>query len=381
MSHASKLLLLSCLACALACTVPTLEELEAEGPAGCNADHKCPEDSVCFENRCIRTEGLACTPGTQEACGSDVGECGMGKRLCNAEGLLGACEGAVAPVFERCDGKDNDCDGRTDYWAALNLTQEHDPSASLAAIPVNRSAVGKADTVLVITMEPAGLVTRGFSADGVLSPGETFSPAQDSTYQAPTLVADGDTVAAAWIQRTFAPATGGKATSKVYLTLLDGSGKRTTQPLDVPYTSGTAALTYATELKLAINSTHVLVLVTTTGEGTTPGSEVWAVTVSRELTSKSVSTPFRLTIPASSFGLHATANGKSDRFLVAYDNNNSQYLGVISNAGALVGPSVLFTGAHSTTRRSSFPRRTPTRASPSTPCRTTSIRASPTSSP
>jgi hypothetical protein len=340
-SHASKLLLLSCLASALACTVPTLDELEAENPSGCNADHQCPADSVCFENRCIRTAGLACTPGTQEPCGSDEGMCSKGLRLCGKEGTFGACQGEVTPVFERCDGEDNDCDGRRDNFTSINLSRHTDLSSPVVAIPVDRAAVGKAHTVLSVTTEPEGLVTRTFSADGVLRPGETLAPnSPDNIYEKPALVADGDTVAAAWIQRTF----GSKAPPQVFLTLLDGSGKRTSQLLGIPYTDGSStALPIASELKVAINATHILLLVTTTSGGPTLGSEVWAVTVARGLTPGSISVPFRLAVPGSSFGLHATANGKSDRFLVAYDNNGAQYVGVISNAGALVGTPVLAT--------------------------------------
>lgn len=345
MSHVSKLLLLSCLACAFACTVPTLEELEAERPAGCDADHKCPTDSVCFENRCIRTEGLACLPGTREACGAEQGECRPGTRLCGAEGVFGACEGEVAPVTEVCDGRDNDCNGLVDTWNAVTFTKNHELSTSLAAIPVKRSSVGKADSVLVITTEDGGkLVTRAFTTDGSLTIGETLAPPGDnSRYLFPALVADGDTVAAAWVEETYLPSTG-RRLYKVQLTLLDGSGKRTTPAIDIPYGSSQPEVT---EVQLAINSTHVLVLVSTVGAfdptGPMPTRELWAITVSRSLSDKTLSTPLQLGTPASGFGHHATANGTADQFLVAFESEHVRQTRFLSNAGLFVGDPLTLT--------------------------------------
>lgn len=48
-----------------------------------------------------------------ESCGSDVGECRAGTRTCEA-GDFGACVGAVRPEDESCNGRDDDCDGSSD---------------------------------------------------------------------------------------------------------------------------------------------------------------------------------------------------------------------------------------------------------------------------
>ena len=349
MSHVSKLLLLSCLACAFACTVPTLDELEAERPAGCNAEHPCPSHSVCFDNRCIKTEGLACTPGTRVACGSDKGECRPGTLLCGAQGVFGDCEDEVAPAREVCDGRDNDCNDLVDTWEAVSFTKNHDLGTFLATVPVSRSAVGKADTVLVATTEEGGrLVTRAYTPDGALSAGETLAPpGANSRYLFPALAAEGDTVALAWIEETFLASTN-RRLYKVSLALLDGGGKLTTPVIDVPYGSTQPEVT---GVKLALDSTHVLVLVSTVGPSTSPTSpsrpqELWAITAPRNLTDKALSTPLLVATPAAGFGLHATANGTSDQFLVTFESQYVRQTRVLSNAGLFVGePFTLTQGA------------------------------------
>jgi MYXO-CTERM domain-containing protein len=45
-------------------------------------------------------------------CGNDLGECVRGNQQCVAGALV--CLGGSGPVPELCDGKDNDCDGKTD---------------------------------------------------------------------------------------------------------------------------------------------------------------------------------------------------------------------------------------------------------------------------
>ncbi len=55
-----------------------------------------------------------CTPGELRDCGTDEGECRMGRQLCNAYGRWGECGGGVGPEAEECDLLDNDCDGITD---------------------------------------------------------------------------------------------------------------------------------------------------------------------------------------------------------------------------------------------------------------------------
>jgi parallel beta-helix repeat protein len=77
-----------------------------------------PAQEVCDgkDNNCDgqTDEGCTCTPGTQQPCGSDTGECKKGKQTCDSSGKWGACVGEVLPATETCDGKDNNCDGTID---------------------------------------------------------------------------------------------------------------------------------------------------------------------------------------------------------------------------------------------------------------------------
>ena len=58
-------------------------------------------------------EECDCTDGETQDCGSSTGVCEMGTQTCT-NGSLGPCQGDTGPSMERCDGKDNDCDGMKD---------------------------------------------------------------------------------------------------------------------------------------------------------------------------------------------------------------------------------------------------------------------------
>lgn len=96
---------------------------------GCEAGDDCDDDNarlgarcdeqarVCAEDR--SAEGCPCLGGARHVCYSgaeptlDVGMCRAGVQRCRGE-AWGACEGEVAPVRERCNGDDDDCDGLAD---------------------------------------------------------------------------------------------------------------------------------------------------------------------------------------------------------------------------------------------------------------------------
>jgi hypothetical protein len=65
--------------------------------------------------------------GKTRPCGSNVGACKQGFQECSALGTWGACTGGVEPSEEICDGRDNDCDGITDYLPAKMVVVDRQP--------------------------------------------------------------------------------------------------------------------------------------------------------------------------------------------------------------------------------------------------------------
>ncbi len=89
--------------------------------AGACVDQVVPGDEICngLDDDCDggTDEGLVrgCYGGAPETEG--VGPCRAGSQAC-VDGVWGACDGAVLPAAEGCDGADDDCDGATDEGLA-----------------------------------------------------------------------------------------------------------------------------------------------------------------------------------------------------------------------------------------------------------------------
>src|SRR5207253_1995910 len=71
---------------------------------------------ACVSGTCVATGGGdagTCSSGDSRPCGSDVGECRKGTQRC-VSGSFGPCEGELGPTAEKCNGKDDNCDGTVD---------------------------------------------------------------------------------------------------------------------------------------------------------------------------------------------------------------------------------------------------------------------------
>jgi hypothetical protein len=132
------------------------------------------------------------------------------------------------------------------------------------------------------------------------------------------------------------------ATYTVYLAMLNGSGVPTNdQVLDIPH--GSTAVE-PDQIKLAINRTHVLVLIKTPSESV-------VVTVAQKLDTASRKGPVRLGKVHAGRWFHAMPGGLGDRFLVAYEDSytspttsfviNNNLTATVSDDGVLSAPYVI----------------------------------------
>ncbi|MBI5535158.1 MAG: hypothetical protein HY898_20695 [Deltaproteobacteria bacterium] len=83
----------------------------------CNAPQPSVEKCDGVDNDCNGKvdDGFDCAKGSTDKCGTDTGLCEYGTKLCDATCKWGACLGGVIPVTEACDGtNDEDCDGTVD---------------------------------------------------------------------------------------------------------------------------------------------------------------------------------------------------------------------------------------------------------------------------
>ncbi|MFH1445119.1 MAG: DUF2341 domain-containing protein [Nanoarchaeota archaeon] len=81
----------------------------------------CSNNQTCTANICINT---ICAAGTNISCGSNIGVCQQGYKICNTNGVWGECIGGVLSSTEVCDNLDNDCDGQVDESGCLCVSGE-----------------------------------------------------------------------------------------------------------------------------------------------------------------------------------------------------------------------------------------------------------------
>ena len=103
--------------------------LTCAGEAGAPGEEACTGVDDDCDGSVDEGVQCGCAPDSQRACyggpegTAGVGRCAQGVQRCDAEGVFGPCVGEIGPAPERCDGFDDDCDGRTDEgFPALGST-------------------------------------------------------------------------------------------------------------------------------------------------------------------------------------------------------------------------------------------------------------------
>lgn len=103
-------------------------------------------------------------PMVGTSCGSDTGECAAGMVSC-IMGALG-CSGAVDPMFEVCDGRDNDCDGTLDNgYDLLNDSTNCGMCGRACALPFAYQ-VCSAGSCAIAACEEGHVDRNGMASDG-----------------------------------------------------------------------------------------------------------------------------------------------------------------------------------------------------------------------
>lgn len=108
----------ACVVGAGPCAATGFIDCDPEGAAVCRADAVLPADERCnardddCDGRIDEGATVACYGGPVASL--DVGVCRAGSRACVDGVAEGPCQGAIVPVVETCDGRDRDCDGAVD---------------------------------------------------------------------------------------------------------------------------------------------------------------------------------------------------------------------------------------------------------------------------
>ncbi len=100
-----------------------------------------------------------CEPGAREVCGSDVGVCELGERVCSGQGFWGGCQGAVEPSPEQCDHLDHDCDGE---WVTMRKTVAELPPGATRRVPLTATFSARGEHHLG-TLDVGALVPGGIA--------------------------------------------------------------------------------------------------------------------------------------------------------------------------------------------------------------------------
>jgi hypothetical protein len=336
-NHVRTLLLLVSVACTWACTVPTLEDVEREEERGkCDATHPCEKGWYCFDGACFAEREVSCRPAQTQTCVNQQGVCQGAVEVCSGsfKGCTPETFASHAPQqyqrFElRCDRLDNDCNGVPDGWEPVHLN-EASTSFTLAATAVKRDTLGKPNTVVTLVPEEGGLKVRLLSSEGAQESGKFAPTSLNATLESPALSAEGDLVAAGWIEHD--PRSLATAYS-VQLAMLDGGGALKREKVELYKTDNLRPIS---QVRVVMGRTHVLVLMELTVNFV---QEFWVITIERTLDLRTRSAPLKLgTSRVSKWFNGAVVRGPDEHFLVTYNDGGERRLVRISTAGQLMEP-------------------------------------------
>jgi hypothetical protein len=328
------------------CFVPSLGDLESEGPPGaCDTEHPCAPGYSCVVGICLSDADLSCEPGTTALCDLQVGVCAGKARACIAgreeavcsaasygtdyepaetrcDGLDNDCDGAAdealtqacakqqgvcagaiqacsggtypgcndelyqahssayQPFEQSCDGQDNDCDGRVDAWAPINLSRTTSSdgdavrSRKVAAIVVPQGGASQASALLTLYEEGDRILARTSDSNGRVSQGKAPSTTVTLASRAtePVLATNGLVHVGAWIEEL--PPGSGAVTHRVMVAPLGIDGVST-----IKDQAAVPVFDQGRPVRLALTVSNDRALVVVEQAQDSAGPQLWAVTM------------------------------------------------------------------------------------------------------
>ncbi len=119
-----------------------------------------------MDNDCDGREdsgACGCQDGEERACGTNEGACVQGKQVC-VDGAFGDCVDQIGPAEEVCDGQDNDCDGEVDELPPVGA-QDCEIAGQLGACAEGVLECADGELTCIPQTQPAAEVCDGQDND------------------------------------------------------------------------------------------------------------------------------------------------------------------------------------------------------------------------